>query len=125
MNEQLVSWWSTALFALTALGALPLTALRGVAAIVAILMFFAGIALMATALVMSLGRRRPVVIGALETCFVGPHPLLFHLCLQGVAVLCPAGALPPPARVLFAPGSRRCPGARRARAAGHAARAAP
>ena len=62
MSEERLSWWATAVFGVTAIGAVVIPALRVPAALVAIAMFLAGPVLMGTALVIAARRSRAELI---------------------------------------------------------------
>ncbi|HUR78487.1 MAG TPA: hypothetical protein VMZ22_11105 [Acidimicrobiales bacterium] len=89
------SLYLTAVFLVTALAALPLSAARGIAGVVAVGLFLAGTVMMAAALVIAVGRSRfeTIEIGNL---FFGqaPRPLKAALVAQTVIGLATAAARP-------------------------------
>jgi hypothetical protein len=90
-----VSWWVTGAFAVAEIAGVLVSPLRGVAALVAILMFLGGTGLMAWALVIAAGRSRTdaVEIGGLFFS-QPPRDLKVAFGLQIVVGLAAAGIRP-------------------------------
>lgn len=86
MKEEALSWWVTGVFALSAIGGVLLPALRVPAAIVALVLFVGGAALMAATLVIAAGRSRTqtIDIGGL---FFSQAPKTMRVALAAQAVI--------------------------------------
>jgi hypothetical protein len=95
MTEERASWYATGVFAVTAIGALGISALRGIAAVVAVALFVAGAVMMAAALVIGAGRSRTEAIDVGGLFFSqAPRSLKLALAAQTVIGLATAAARP-------------------------------